>query len=63
MSDYGCGYWHRFSGATIHFVDEKYDSGPILAQRVVRVLVDDKPSDLAARILKEVCVIIQVSFI
>ena len=37
--------------------------GPILAQRDVRLLVDDKPSDLAARILKEVFAIIQVSFI
>jgi folate-dependent phosphoribosylglycinamide formyltransferase PurN len=42
--------------ATIHFVDEKYDSGPILAQRVVPVRADDTPSDLAARVLKEVCV-------
>jgi phosphoribosylglycinamide formyltransferase len=46
----------RYSGATIHFVDEKYDSGPILAQRVVPVRADDTPSDLAARVLKEVCV-------
>jgi phosphoribosylglycinamide formyltransferase len=45
----------RYSGATIHFVDEKYDSGPILAQRVVPVRADDTPSDLAARVLKEVC--------
>ncbi|OAE32779.1 hypothetical protein AXG93_374s1060 [Marchantia polymorpha subsp. ruderalis] len=43
----------RFSGATVHFVDEKYDSGPILAQRVVPVLADDSGHDLAARILKE----------
>ena len=45
----------RYSGATVHFVDEKYDSGPILAQRVVPVRADDTPSDLAARVLKEVC--------
>jgi hypothetical protein len=36
-------------------VDEEYDSGPILAQRVVPVLAYDSPSDLAARVLKQVC--------
>jgi phosphoribosylglycinamide formyltransferase len=39
----------------VHFVDEEYDSGPILAQRVVPVLAYDSPSDLAARVLKQVC--------
>jgi phosphoribosylglycinamide formyltransferase len=46
---------HRYSGATVHFVHEEYDSGPILAQRVVPVLAYDSPSDLAARVLKQVC--------
>lgn len=44
---------HRYSGATVHFVHEEYDSGPILAQRVVPVLAYDSPSDLAARVLKQ----------
>ncbi len=39
----------------MHFVDEEYDSGPILAQRVVPVLAYDSPLDLAARVLKQVC--------
>ncbi|GLJ48417.1 hypothetical protein SUGI_1021950 [Cryptomeria japonica] len=43
----------RFSGPTIHFVDEKYDTGKILAQRVVPVLANDTSEDLAARVLKE----------
>ncbi|KAL3675706.1 hypothetical protein R1sor_025654 [Riccia sorocarpa] len=43
----------RFSGPTVHYVDEKYDTGPILAQRVVPVLADDSAIDLAARVLKE----------
>ncbi|KAJ7569113.1 hypothetical protein O6H91_01G061100 [Diphasiastrum complanatum] len=43
----------RFSGPTIHFVDEKYDHGPILAQRVVQVLPSDSPNDLATKVLKE----------
>ncbi|XP_038896301.1 phosphoribosylglycinamide formyltransferase, chloroplastic [Benincasa hispida] len=43
----------RFSGATIHLVDEHFDTGRILAQRVVPVLANDSAEDLAARILKE----------
>ncbi|GAB2212696.1 hypothetical protein Drorol1_Dr00020677 [Drosera rotundifolia] len=43
----------RYSGATIHFVNEEYDKGKILAQRVVPVLASDSPEDLAARVLKE----------
>lgn len=44
----------RYSGPTIHFVDEHYDTGRILAQRVVPVLANDTAEDLAARVLKEV---------
>ena len=44
----------RFSGATVHFVDEEYDTGPVLAQRAVPVLPGDDPVTLAARVLKEV---------
>lgn len=44
----------RFSGATVHFVDEEYDTGPILAQRSVPVLPGDGPQDVAARVLIEV---------
>ncbi|KAG4940273.1 hypothetical protein JHK87_044144 [Glycine soja] len=43
----------RFSGPTIHFVDEHYDTGCILAQRVVPVLANDTAEELAARVLKE----------
>jgi len=41
-----------FSGATVHFVDEEYDTGPILLQEKVPVLSDDTPDSLAARILE-----------
>lgn len=41
----------RFSGATVHLVDEEYDSGPIVLQDTVPVLQDDTPESLAARIL------------
>lgn len=42
----------RVSGATVHFVDEVYDRGPIVAQHPVPVMPDDTPETLAARVLK-----------
>ena len=44
----------RFSGATVHFVDEQYDTGPIFAQAVVPVTPHDTPQTLAARVLEQV---------
>ena len=43
----------RFSGATVHFVDELYDHGPILLQAVVPVADNDTPETLAARVLEQ----------
>lgn len=43
----------KFSGCTVHLVDEGLDSGPIVAQAVVPVLSGDTVETLAARILKE----------
>lgn len=43
----------KYSGCTVHFVDEKLDAGPIIAQAVVPVLDDDDDDALAARILTE----------
>ena len=40
----------RFTGATVHFVDEQYDHGPIILQEPVPVLDDDTPDALAARV-------------
>jgi phosphoribosylglycinamide formyltransferase-1 len=42
----------RVSGATVHYVDEEYDQGAILAQWPVPVLADDTVQTLAARVLK-----------
>jgi phosphoribosylglycinamide formyltransferase len=42
----------KVSGVTIHFVDEEYDHGPILAQVVVPVRPDDTADSLAERVLK-----------
>jgi phosphoribosylglycinamide formyltransferase-1 len=43
----------KFSGATVHFIDEGVDTGPIIIQAVVPVHDDDSEETLAARILKE----------
>ena len=48
---YGC----KISGCTVHFVDDQYDHGPILAQETVRVLDGDTPSVLAARVFEKEC--------
>lgn len=42
----------RISGATVHFVDEEFDHGPILLQRTVVVDPSDTPDSLAAKILR-----------
>jgi folate-dependent phosphoribosylglycinamide formyltransferase PurN len=43
----------KVSGCTVHFVDEEYDSGPIILQRTVPVLEGDTPQTLAARVLAQ----------
>ena len=39
------------SGATVHYVDEEYDSGTVVLQQTVPVLPGDTPGSLAARVL------------
>ena len=41
----------RYSGVTVHLVDEQYDHGPIVAQLVVPVGEDDTPETLAEKVL------------
>jgi phosphoribosylglycinamide formyltransferase-1 len=43
----------KFSGCTVHFVDEGMDTGPIIIQAVVPVLDGDSEDSLAARILQQ----------
>jgi phosphoribosylglycinamide formyltransferase 1 len=43
----------KYSGATVHFVAEEVDMGPIIIQAAVPVLQDDTEDTLAARILVE----------
>lgn len=45
--EHGC----KVSGCTVHFVDETYDTGPIIVQRTVPVVEGDTPETLAARVL------------
>lgn len=46
-------YGAKYSGCTVHFVDEGCDSGAIIAQAVVPILDDDTTQTLADRILVE----------
>jgi phosphoribosylglycinamide formyltransferase 1 len=46
-------YGVKFSGCTVHLVDENLDAGPILAQAIVPVRDDDTDAALSARILAE----------
>ncbi|HCJ56568.1 MAG TPA: phosphoribosylglycinamide formyltransferase, partial [Clostridiaceae bacterium] len=45
-------YGAKISGATVHFVDEGADTGPIILQQAVGVEDDDTPEALAARVLE-----------
>ena len=46
-------YGVKLSGATVHFVSEECDGGPIIAQKAVAVLEDDTPETLQKRIMEE----------
>ena len=44
-------YGAKFSGCTVHFVDDGVDTGPIIIQAVVPIFDDDTEESLSARIL------------
>ena len=46
-------YGVKVSGATVHFVEPDYDSGPIVLQKAVAVLEDDTPETLQKRVMEE----------
>ena len=46
-------YGVKFSGCTVHFVDEGTDTGPIIGQAVVPVLDSDDEESLTAKILEQ----------
>ena len=43
----------KVTGATVHFVDEGMDSGPILLQKAVEVLPGDTPESLQKRVMEQ----------
>ncbi|MGE5612622.1 MAG: phosphoribosylglycinamide formyltransferase [Bacillota bacterium] len=47
--EHGC----KVSGCTVHFVDEKYDNGPIIVQRTCAVMEGDTPEELAHRVFEQ----------
>ena len=44
---------NKVTGATVHFVDEGTDSGPIILQKAVEVLDDDTPEILQKRVMEQ----------
>ncbi len=46
----------KVSGCTVHFVDNEYDRGPIIIQRVVHVNTEDSADTLAQKVFKEECI-------
>lgn len=46
-------YGVKVSGATVHFVTEECDAGPIILQKAVDVLPDDTPESLQRRIMEQ----------
>ncbi len=46
-------YGVKLSGATVHFVSEECDGGPIISQKSVAVRYDDTPETLQKRIMEE----------
>ena len=43
----------KLTGATVHFVDEGTDTGPILMQKAVEVKEGDTPETLQRRVMEE----------
>jgi len=43
----------KFSGCTVHFVNEEVDGGPIILQSAVPILDEDDTSSLSEKILKQ----------
>jgi len=43
------------SGCTVHYVDDRYDEGPIIMQRTCPVKPDDDEHTLAARVFEQEC--------
>lgn len=47
-------YGVKVAGATVHFVDYEYDSGPIILQKAIPINEDDTPETLQKRVMEQV---------
>lgn len=47
----------KITGCTVHYADNEFDHGPIIAQEAVRVLPDDTADRLAKRVFEAECAI------
>ena len=43
----------KVTGATVHFVDENLDTGPIILQKAVDIMEDDTPQTLQRRVMEQ----------
>ena len=43
----------KVTGATVHFVDEDLDTGPIILQKAVEIMEDDTPQTLQRRVMEQ----------
>ena len=48
-------YGAKVAGCTVHFVDDQYDHGPVIAQTAIAVADDDTPDALADRVFGAEC--------
>ena len=46
-------YGVKITGATVHFVNEEADGGPIILQKAVEIREDDTPEALQRRVMEE----------
>lgn len=46
-------YGVKVTGATVHFVEPEYDSGPIILQKAVEILPGDTPETLQKRVMEQ----------
>lgn len=53
VHEHALGRGVKYSGATVHFVNEVADDGPIILQKPVAVQEDDTPHTLQKRIMEE----------
>ena len=47
-------YGVKLTGATVHFVEPEYDSGPIILQKAIAIIDGDTANDLQKRVMEEV---------